>query len=210
MTTGTTWQRTWRNALRRDVRDGLQQTPKTLPPKWFYDAIGSDLFDQITRLPEYYPTRTEAVDPAGPRRRHRGGLRRRHPRRAGQRHLGEDRGCCSTPCGTVERCGASSRSTSIPACCATRRPRCTRVPRCRDRRGVRRLRAGSRHHPASSAGGMVVFLGLHHRQPDPRAARRIPCRACRLPCSREIRCCWAPTWSRTSAGWCAPTTTAPG
>lgn len=48
------------NSLRRDVLDGLQQTPKTLPPKWFYDAVGSDLFDRITRLPEYYPTRTEA------------------------------------------------------------------------------------------------------------------------------------------------------
>jgi L-histidine N-alpha-methyltransferase len=47
-------------ALRRDVRDGLAQTPKTLPPKWFYDSVGSNLFDQITRLPEYYPTRTEA------------------------------------------------------------------------------------------------------------------------------------------------------
>jgi len=47
-------------ALCRDVRDGLQSTPKSLPPKWFYDEVGSDLFDQITRLPEYYPTRAEA------------------------------------------------------------------------------------------------------------------------------------------------------
>jgi L-histidine N-alpha-methyltransferase len=47
-------------ALRRDVRIGLAGTPKSLPPKWFYDAAGSDLFDQITRLPEYYPTRAEA------------------------------------------------------------------------------------------------------------------------------------------------------
>jgi L-histidine N-alpha-methyltransferase len=47
-------------ALRRDVYNGLTHTPKTLPPKWFYDSVGSDLFDQITRLPEYYPTRTEA------------------------------------------------------------------------------------------------------------------------------------------------------
>ena len=46
--------------LRRDVYDGLTQTPKSLPPKWFYDSVGSDLFDQITRLPEYYPTRAEA------------------------------------------------------------------------------------------------------------------------------------------------------
>jgi L-histidine N-alpha-methyltransferase len=42
------------------VWDGLTQTPKSLPPKWFYDSVGSELFDQITRLPEYYPTRAEA------------------------------------------------------------------------------------------------------------------------------------------------------
>jgi L-histidine Nalpha-methyltransferase len=48
------------HALRRDVFDGLQKTPKSLPPKWFYDSVGSDLIDQITRLPEYYPTRAEA------------------------------------------------------------------------------------------------------------------------------------------------------
>jgi L-histidine N-alpha-methyltransferase len=47
-------------ALRRDVLDGLAAFPKSLPPKWFYDSVGSDLFDQITRLPEYYPTRAEA------------------------------------------------------------------------------------------------------------------------------------------------------
>lgn len=47
-------------ALRRDVLDGLHSSPKSLPPKWFYDSVGSDLFDQITRLPEYYPTRAEA------------------------------------------------------------------------------------------------------------------------------------------------------
>jgi L-histidine N-alpha-methyltransferase len=46
-------------ALRDDVRAGLSATPKWLPPKWFYDARGSDLFEQITRLPEYYPTRAE-------------------------------------------------------------------------------------------------------------------------------------------------------
>ncbi|MCT7354846.1 L-histidine N(alpha)-methyltransferase [Streptomyces sp. 15-116A] len=46
-------------ALRADVRQGLTSTPKTLPPKWFYDAHGSDLFEKITELPEYYPTRAE-------------------------------------------------------------------------------------------------------------------------------------------------------
>ena len=47
-------------ALRRDVLGGLVASPKSLPPKWFYDSVGSELFDQITRLPEYYPTRAEA------------------------------------------------------------------------------------------------------------------------------------------------------
>ncbi|MFP5021341.1 L-histidine N(alpha)-methyltransferase [Pseudonocardia phyllosphaerae] len=47
------------SALRADVARGLTATPKELPPKWFYDARGSDLFEQITELPEYYPFRTE-------------------------------------------------------------------------------------------------------------------------------------------------------
>ncbi len=47
-------------ALRNDVRAGLGRRPKTLPPKWFYDAVGSELFEQITSLPEYYLTRAEA------------------------------------------------------------------------------------------------------------------------------------------------------
>ncbi len=42
-----------------DVIQGLTQTPKTLPCKYFYDDRGSELFEQITDLPEYYPTRTE-------------------------------------------------------------------------------------------------------------------------------------------------------
>ncbi|MEZ3177956.1 L-histidine N(alpha)-methyltransferase [Streptomyces pimonensis] len=46
-------------ALRADVREGLTGSPKTLPPKWFYDARGSELFEEITALPEYYPTRAE-------------------------------------------------------------------------------------------------------------------------------------------------------
>ncbi|MCA2205983.1 L-histidine N(alpha)-methyltransferase [Nocardia rosealba] len=46
-------------ALRADARAGLTAAPKSLPPKWFYDARGSELFEAITELPEYYPTRTE-------------------------------------------------------------------------------------------------------------------------------------------------------
>jgi L-histidine Nalpha-methyltransferase len=45
--------------MRADVTRGLQAAPKELPSKYFYDEEGSALFDAITRLPEYYPTRTE-------------------------------------------------------------------------------------------------------------------------------------------------------
>ncbi|MBX9710758.1 MAG: L-histidine N(alpha)-methyltransferase [Xanthobacteraceae bacterium] len=48
-----------RLAFARDVVEGLSQQPKQLPPKYFYDEAGSHLFEQITLLPEYYPTRTE-------------------------------------------------------------------------------------------------------------------------------------------------------
>jgi len=41
-----------------DVRSGLGATPKSLSPRWFYDALGSALFSAITNLPEYYVTRT--------------------------------------------------------------------------------------------------------------------------------------------------------
>jgi L-histidine Nalpha-methyltransferase len=46
-------------ALRADVAAGLGADPPTLPPKWFYDDRGSELFDEITRLASYYPTRRE-------------------------------------------------------------------------------------------------------------------------------------------------------
>jgi dimethylhistidine N-methyltransferase len=47
------------SAFAGDVIDNLSQHPKKLSPKYFYDAAGSELFEQITLLPEYYPTRTE-------------------------------------------------------------------------------------------------------------------------------------------------------
>jgi L-histidine N-alpha-methyltransferase len=47
------------SSLRRDALEGLTASPKVLPPKWFYDEPGSALFERITELPEYYPTRAE-------------------------------------------------------------------------------------------------------------------------------------------------------
>jgi dimethylhistidine N-methyltransferase len=48
-------------AFREDVLNGLRQTPPAVPARWLYDERGSELFDAITRLAEYYPTRTETA-----------------------------------------------------------------------------------------------------------------------------------------------------
>lgn len=46
---------------RKELLEGLLQAQKRISPKWFYDERGSQLFEEITRLPEYYPTRTEVA-----------------------------------------------------------------------------------------------------------------------------------------------------
>jgi L-histidine Nalpha-methyltransferase len=48
-----------RSQMRTDALRGLQGQPKSIPPVWFYDERGSRLFEEITQLPEYYPTRAE-------------------------------------------------------------------------------------------------------------------------------------------------------
>ena len=50
-----------REELIRDVQTGLHSLPRTLKPWMFYDELGSQLFERITKLAEYYPTRTERV-----------------------------------------------------------------------------------------------------------------------------------------------------
>ncbi len=54
-----------REVLTREVRRGLTAPPRSLSPWMFYDAEGSRLFERITTLPEYYPTRTERAILAG-------------------------------------------------------------------------------------------------------------------------------------------------
>ena len=46
-------------AFRADVLQGLSEAQKAIPARWLYDDAGSQLFEDITRLPEYYPTRSE-------------------------------------------------------------------------------------------------------------------------------------------------------
>ena len=165
-------------ALRRDVRDGLSQTPKSLPPKWFYDSAGSDLFDQITRLPEYYPTRAEAeilreraamiaaASDAGTlvelgsgtsektrmlldALRDRGSLRRFIP--------------FDVDAGVLEAAGAALQGEypglEIDAVCGDFEEHLPEIP-------------GGGHR-------LVGIPGLHDRQPHPGAAGRVPVRAVR-------------------------------
>lgn len=72
------------SAIADDVYRGLTATPKSLPPKLFYDAVGSELFEEITRLPEYYLTRTELAI----LREHAGDIAQRTPSKASIIELG--------------------------------------------------------------------------------------------------------------------------
>ena len=85
---------------------------KTLPSKYFYDAVGSDLFDRITRLPGVLPDPGRALDPGPPRGRDRRDGADRDPGRDRQRHLGEDPTAALCPPRPPARSGGSSRSTS--------------------------------------------------------------------------------------------------
>ena len=179
-------------ALRRDVLDGLTATPKSLPPKWFYDSVGSDLFDQITRLPEYYPTRAEAeilADRAGRsppppvptrwwswaaalrrrpgscwmRLRDKGSLRRFIP--------------FDVDAGVLEAAGAAIQreypSVEIDAVCGDFEEHLGKIPRIGRR--------------------LVVFLGSTIGNLTP---GRVPSSFPRCPtrCSPVTASCWAPTW----------------
>ena len=160
--------------LADDVRAGLTATPKTLPPKYFYDARGSELFDEITRLPGVLPDPRRARDPGGARAEIARGHRRRHAGRARQRHLGEDPAAAAARCATPARCARFVPFDVDPA-----------VLQGRERRGRRRVPRPSRSSrwsatssstwpccPASAA-RLVAFLGstIGNLEPRPRARR---------------------------------------
>ena len=189
---------------------GLTATPKTLPPKYFYDARGSELFDQITRLPEYYPTRTEraildahvadiaSADPCG------------DAGRARQRHVGEDPAAAA---------GADRRRHAAPVRAVRRRPGGAG-------RGQRRRSAaefpGVEVEPV--VGDFEQHLGELPRRPrrllaflgstignlDPAQRAAFLARCARRRSVRATRSCSAPTWSRTRPGWWRRTTTPQG
>ena len=77
-------------ALRDDVAPGSPRRRRSCRRKWFYDERGSELFDEITRLPEYYPTRCERAILTARRDEIAAANQRRHARRAGLGHIRQD------------------------------------------------------------------------------------------------------------------------
>ncbi len=148
-----------RQALESDVRTGLTAEPKWLPPKWFYDAAGSELFSRITRLDEYYPTRRELA------------ILRSHAadivRRSGSDTLIE------LGSGTSEKTGlllAGMRvympvDVDAVTLRATARRLTTRFPGL----SVRPVCADFEHHLSLLPPGMVAFLGGTIGNLDPEA-----------------------------------------
>ena len=105
----------------RDVAWGLSRPQKELPPKYFYDRRGSELFDEITRLPEYYLTRTErALLDCWSSAAH-GGVASARARRARRRQRRQDAAVCSTPWSTRRAARCTCRSTSARS--SSRMPR---------------------------------------------------------------------------------------
>ncbi len=92
----------------QDVR---RHEPRTLPPRWLYDEEGSKLFDEITRLPEYYPYRGRARDPARPTARDRRDQRWRPPLSSSAAAPARRPACCSTPRSQTDGWIGSYRST---------------------------------------------------------------------------------------------------
>ena len=149
----------WAAALRHDAAGRPdRQSPKELSPTWFYDERGCELFDEITRLPEYYPTRAERAILADHAKEIVARGRARHAGRARRRHVGED--------------PRPARRHDRSAGCAVRALRRGRVDAARRRRGRRRPSTRASRCTASSAtsaatsahiprGGrrMIAFLG---------------------------------------------------
>ena len=185
---------------------GLTATPKELPPKWFYDDRGCELFDAITRLPEYYPTERERTILRAEAAAIADVSRRRHAGRARLGHLRQDPRAARRPAGagqlrrfvpfeiseTTLRAAADAIAAEYPG-----------VDRAR--RGGR-LRAPPRRPPAwRHAAWSPSWAGPSATSRRPSASGSSP--TWPTACAPATASCSAPIWSRTSAGSRPPTTT---
>ena len=203
--------RTCAASLRADVRAGLTATPKTLPPKYFYDARGSELFEDITRLPEYYQTRAEASILAERAAEIADLTKARHPGRARLRLLGEDPPAAAARCATSARwrryvpvdVSADAIEWAMPGLVRG-------LPRPRRARRRRRLRAAPATCCPRDGPRLVAFLGGTIGNFEPAQRRRVPRRGRRDRCEPRRRAAarHRPGQGPGAAGR-APTTTRP-
>ena len=191
-----------------DVRSGLGSDPKAIPPKYFYDARGSELFEQITDAAGVLPDARRAVDAgrSGSRDHRAGATVRRWSSWARVRRARRTR-CC----GPMVEGGCGWRYVPVDVSeaaveqCAQRLAGGIRGSRDPRRRG--RLRAPSRPHPASCGPPADRVPRRHDRQPRRARAAASAARRCGGSSAPRTGCWSAPTWSRTARGWRPRTTT---
>lgn len=195
-------------ALRHDVQRGLTSEPKWLPPKWFYDARGSELFEEITRLPEYYPTRAERAILTA---------------RAGEI-------AAATGARTLVELGSGSSEKTRLLLDALRALGTleTYVPVDVSESALTAAGAAlAAEYPGLAVHGVLADFTARLGLPRTAAPGWSPssaapsatccptsgppsCAGCAPPSTRATSSCSAPTWSRTRRCWSPPTTTRPG
>nr|WP_257911119.1 L-histidine N(alpha)-methyltransferase [Janibacter limosus] len=207
--TSTQEQTDQRHELEEDLREGFWADPPTLPPRWFYDERGSRLFDRITSLPEYYPTRAE-----------REILQQRSAQIlevTGARSVHELGAGTSAKTGVLldELTAGGRPATYAPLDISSevlpgdRRAAAERVPHARGRAGRRRLPP-----PAAAGrcgrGAAAALPRWDDRQLHRGRARGIPADGSAQPRPRATTSSSVRISSRTPPGWWPPMTTRSG
>ena len=174
-------------------------SPKELSPKYFYDERGSQLFEQITELPEYYPTRARARDPRRALGRDR---RRRRRARARWSSSAPARPRRPATCSSAMR-DAGCLRTYVPVDISEEITHETAAALVEEYPGldVRGLVCDFEHDleriPTTAAAAADRLPRRHDRQPLPGRAPRVPDPDRRPARARATTSCSAPTWSRT-------------
>ena len=181
-------------ALRADVTRGLTSSPKGCRRSGSTTTRGSELFDEITRLPEYYPTRREREILAARGRHHR--RRRRAPTRSSSWARARRRrpGCCSTRWAAS---GRLRRFVPFDVSEATLRRASAAVAAEYPGIEVHAVVGDFERHLEQLPGGGRRLRGLprrHHRQPRSRPSGPRSWPGCGPRWRRATRCCSAPTW----------------
>jgi L-histidine N-alpha-methyltransferase len=196
-----------RSALERDVRAGLTAEPKSLPPKWFYDAQGSVLFDEITRLPEYYPTRAEKAVLSARAQEIAAVTAADTLVELGSGTSEKTRLLLDAlrDAGTLQRFVPFDVDPSVLSRPARPSPATTRTSRCTPWRATS---SGTSRCCRGAAAGWWPSSAARSAT-SCRTSGRCSCATSPPASDATTPCCSAPTSSRTRTGWCGPTTTAP-